>query len=48
MADNDNFDFDQGDYVVYAAHGVGKVEGIETQSIAGMDGIEECAMHTLS
>ncbi len=35
MADNDNFDFVAGDYVVYPAHGVGKVEGIETQSIAG-------------
>lgn len=37
MADNDNFDFSQGDYVVYAAHGVGQVEGIETQTIGGMD-----------
>ncbi len=37
MADNDNFDFSTGDYVVYAAHGVGQIEGIETQTIAGMD-----------
>lgn len=37
MADNDNFDFSQGDYVVYPAHGVGQVEGVETQTIAGME-----------
>ncbi len=37
MADNDNFDFTQGDYVVYPAHGVGQIEGVETQHIAGMD-----------
>lgn len=37
MADNDNFDFSQGDYVVYAAHGVGQIEGIEKQTIGGMD-----------
>ncbi len=37
MADNDNFDFDKGDYVVYPAHGVGQIEGVETQSIGGMD-----------
>ncbi len=37
MADNDNFDFSQGDYVVYAAHGVGQIEGVETQTIAGME-----------
>ncbi len=37
MADNDNFNFAKGDYVVYAAHGVGQVEGIETQTIGGMD-----------
>lgn len=34
MADNDNFS--KGDYVVYPAHGVGQVEGIETQEIAGI------------
>ena len=34
---NDNVQFETGDYVVYPAHGVGMVEGIETQSIAGMD-----------
>lgn len=36
MAHNDNVDFVTGDYVVYPAHGVGLVEGIETQTIAGM------------
>ena len=35
MADNDNFA--KGDYVVYAAHGLGQIEGIETQTISGMD-----------
>lgn len=34
---NDNINFKTGDYVVYPAHGVGKVEGIETQSIGGTD-----------
>ena len=37
MADNDNFDFQVGNSVVYPVHGVGKVESIETQTIAGMD-----------
>jgi len=37
MANNDNFDFNTGDCVVYPAHGVGQVEGVETQTIAGMD-----------
>ena len=37
MADNDNFDFTKGDYVVYPAHGVGQIEGVETQTIAGME-----------
>jgi CarD family transcriptional regulator len=37
MADNDNFNFSQGDYVVYPAHGVGQIEGVETQTIAGME-----------
>ncbi len=37
MAHNDNFDFKTGDFVVYPAHGVGKVEGIETQTIAGTE-----------
>ena len=36
LAGNDNFDFDQGDYVVYPAHGVGQIEGIETTTIGGM------------
>lgn len=34
-AQNDNFA--KGDYVVYPAHGVGLIEGIETQTIAGME-----------
>jgi len=37
MANNDNFDFTAGDCVVYPAHGVGQVEGVETQTIAGME-----------
>lgn len=37
MADNDNFNFNEGDYVVYPAHGVGMIEGIETQTIGGME-----------
>ncbi len=35
LAGNDNFDFDKGDYVVYPAHGVGLIEGIETITIGG-------------
>lgn len=35
MADNDNFS--KGDYVVYPAHGVGLIEGVETQTISGME-----------
>ncbi|TVQ82179.1 MAG: CarD family transcriptional regulator [Micavibrio sp.] len=30
-------EFSTGDFVVYPAHGVGKVEGIETQTISGVD-----------
>ncbi|RJF81755.1 CarD family transcriptional regulator [Azospirillum cavernae] len=30
-------DFEAGDFVVYPAHGVGRVEGIETHSIAGLE-----------
>lgn len=37
MADNDNFNFAQGDYVVYPAHGVGQIEGVEVQTIGGME-----------
>ncbi len=37
MAGNDNFDFKTGDNVVYPAHGVGQVEGVEKQTIAGME-----------
>ncbi len=33
---NENVEFKTGDYVVYPAHGVGKVEGIETQAIGGL------------
>lgn len=36
MAHNDNFDFSKGDYVVYPAHGVGQIDGIETATIGGM------------
>src|SRR5690348_11487048 len=35
MAGNDNFSFKKGDYVVYPAHGVGQIEGIETHTIGG-------------
>lgn len=34
-AQNDNFK--KGDYVVYPAHGVGQIEGLITQTIAGME-----------
>jgi len=37
MAHNDNFDFSQGDYVVYPAHGVGQIEGVETHTIGGTE-----------
>ena len=37
MAQNDNIAFEDGDYVVYPAHGVGRIDGIETQTIAGME-----------
>ncbi len=37
MADNDNLDFTKGDHVVYPAHGVGQIEGVETHTIAGME-----------
>ena len=33
---NDNFSFKKGDYVVYPAHGVGQIQGIETQTIGGL------------
>lgn len=35
-ANDVSVDFCAGDYVVYPAHGVGTIEGVETQSIAGM------------
>lgn len=34
---NDNFDFTAGTSVVYPAHGVGVIEGVETQNIGGME-----------
>ncbi len=34
---NDNIDFKTGDYVVYPAHGVGQVEGIETIKAGGAE-----------
>lgn len=38
MANNDNIvKFKKGDHVVYPAHGVGKIEGVEKTSIGGMD-----------
>jgi CarD family transcriptional regulator len=38
MAQNDNnVAFEDGDYVVYPAHGVGRIEGIETQRISGIE-----------
>ena len=38
MAHNDNaVKFKKGDYVVYPAHGVGQIDGIETQKIGGME-----------
>lgn len=33
----EKFDFVAGDFVVYPAHGVGQVEGVEVQMIAGME-----------
>lgn len=33
----EKLDFSAGDFVVYPAHGVGQVEGVETQTIAGME-----------
>ena len=29
-------EYDEGDYVVYPTHGVGRVMGIETQEVAGI------------
>lgn len=36
-ADNDNVSFTKGDFVVYPAHGVGQIEGVETHIIGGME-----------
>ena len=40
----EKLDFTAGDFVVYPAHGVGFVEGVETQMIAGM----EITLYTIS
>lgn len=40
----EKLDFGTGDFVVYPAHGVGYVEGVETQVIAGM----EITLYTIS
>lgn len=37
MAKNDNAEFKKGDHVVYPAHGVGKIESIDTTKIGGVD-----------
>lgn len=37
MSEQNNIDFKAGDYVVYPAHGVGVIEGVETQTIGGME-----------
>ena len=38
MADNDNVvKFKKGDYVVYPAHGVGKIEGVEKTTVSGIE-----------
>ncbi|MGM0422550.1 MAG: CarD family transcriptional regulator [Pseudomonadota bacterium] len=37
MVKKQDMEFNTGDFVVYPAHGVGQVEGVETQSIAGID-----------
>ena len=37
MATAENDNFKKGDYVVYPAHGVGLIEGIETAKIGGID-----------
>lgn len=34
---SNKLEFEAGDFVVYPAHGVGRVEGIETHTIAGFD-----------
>ena len=34
---NDNRSFKKGDYIVYPAHGVGRVVGVEKDSVAGFD-----------
>jgi CarD family transcriptional regulator len=41
---SEKLDFTTGDFVVYPAHGVGYVEGVETQMIAGM----EITLYTIS
>jgi CarD family transcriptional regulator len=44
MTNDNSIDFTTGDYVVYPAHGVGKIEGVETAKIGGM----EVKLYTIS
>ena len=37
MSKTTGHDFSVGDHVVYPAHGVGEIKGIESQSVAGME-----------
>jgi CarD family transcriptional regulator len=37
MSKTSGHDFSVGDHVVYPAHGVGEVKGVESQSVAGME-----------
>ena len=34
---NDNKKFKKGDHIVYPAHGVGRVVGVEKETVAGFD-----------
>ena len=34
---NDNRSFKKGDFIVYPAHGVGRVVGVEKETVAGFD-----------
>ena len=44
MAKKEDMEFNTGDFVVYPAHGVGQVEGVETQNISGI----EVTLYTIS
>lgn len=37
MAQARELDYSVGDYVVYPAHGVGRIEGLETQRVSGLE-----------